>query len=71
MGVYSSIKAVHRDAMKVANRDPVAVQMVYDRKAHPATLTTLRNLFKGVCDTVVEYRALTGRAKVIKTKLRE
>ena len=36
-GVYSSIKAVHRDALRLANRGDSRVYMVYENKAVEAT----------------------------------
>jgi hypothetical protein len=70
-GVYSSIKSVHRDALKIANQgnSPVRVE-VSGQKISP-TLTTLRNILKGKCDVLVRYRSGPSVAKIIKTKLKE
>tara|TARA_A100001037_G_C14840581_1_gene496332 strand:- start:185 stop:448 length:264 start_codon:yes stop_codon:yes gene_type:complete len=70
-GVYSSIKAVHRDAMKIANKGdfPVVVE-VGDAHSAPS-LTALRNIFKGQHDIWVRYRSGRHYAKILKTKLKE
>ena len=70
-GVYSAIKSVHRDALKIANQGnrPVRVE-VEGRQVEPS-LTTLRNILKGKCDVIVRYRSGPSVAKIIKTKLKE
>ncbi len=70
-GVYSSIKAVHRDALKTANRGGTGVQIKYRGAYLDATLTVLRNALKGVHDVKIEYISDKGRAQVIKTKIKE
>ena len=70
-GVYSSLKAVHRDALKIANQGKFAVFMETDTGPQAPSLTALRNTLKGQCDVWVKYRGGQHRAKIIKTKLKE
>lgn len=70
-GVYSSLKAVHRDALKIANKGKMPVVMETEKGYDKPSLTTLRNFFKGRCDTWVKYRGGQSMAKIIKTKLKE
>ena len=72
-GAYSSLKAVHRDALKIANRGNSEVIMFapFVDKTENATLTGLRNIFKGVCDVRVYYRCGAYAAKILKMKLKE
>jgi hypothetical protein len=70
-GVYSSLKAVHRDALKIANAGPHCVQMETDGHIEAPSLTSLRNVFKGRCDVMVLYRNGAYYSKIIKTKLQE
>ena len=71
VGVYSSLKAVHRDAMRLSNRSTQKVVMQFGGDIHDASLTTLRNLLKGECEVKVHYGAAPHTATVIKTKLKE
>ena len=71
MGVYSSLKAVHRDALRRANRGGSQVLMVHGNDVLPPSLTDLRNIFKGKCDYSVSYRTPHTNVKVYKTKLKE
>ena len=70
-GVYSSLKAVHRDALKIANRGQTPVFMETEVGPLPPSLTELRNTFKGKCDMWVIYRSGSSTAKIIKTRLKE
>lgn len=70
-GVYSSLQAIHRDALKMCNRGNASVTMEFKGKQQAATLSGLRNLLKGQCDVQVRYRAGVHGAKIIKTKLKE
>ena len=70
-GVYSSLKAIHRDALKVCNRGNSSVRMEYGGEFYPPTLTQLRNILKGVCDVRVRYRSGKDAATIVKTKLKE
>ena len=70
-GVYSSIKAVHRDALKLCNtgNSPVFVQI--GNELETPSLTSLRNLFKGELDVKVKYLSENDQIQIIKTKLKE
>lgn len=70
-GVYSSIKAVHRDALKVANSGAHSVFLDLEGERSAPTLVNLRNIFKGKCDLWIKYRGGRQLAKVVKTKLKE
>jgi len=70
-GVYSSIKAVHRDALKLANRGQTQVIMFYEGKKTEPTVSNLRNTFKGKCDLHVDYRTNRSVVTIYKTKLKE
>lgn len=70
-GVYSSLKAVHRDALKICNRGPASVIMEYNHQKSAPTLTALRNAFKGEIDVQIQYKSGRRAAKIIKTKLKE
>jgi hypothetical protein len=72
-GAYSSLKAVHRDALKIANRGNSEVIMFapFVDKSDKASLVSLRNVFKGQCEVQVYYKAGSHAAKIIKMKLKE
>tara|TARA_R100001163_G_C4927504_1_gene104926 strand:+ start:42 stop:305 length:264 start_codon:yes stop_codon:yes gene_type:complete len=70
-GVYSSLKAVHRDAIKLANKGKVSVHMELADQISNPTLTGLRNAFKGKCDLTIRYRGGPYYADITKTKLKE
>jgi len=71
VGVYSSLKAIHRDALKLSNRGHSSVYMVYENDITKPSLSALRNLFKGKCDMNVKYRTNNTSIRILKTKLRE
>ncbi len=71
LGVYSSLKAIHRDALKICNRGNKSVHMKVDRETSPANLIKLRNTFKGVCDVEIRYFSDVEFVKIYKTKLKE
>lgn len=71
VGVYSSLKAVHRDALKLSNKGFSNVFMIYEDKMSRPSLTELRNIFKGKCDIEVKYRTDNTLIKIYKTKLKE
>ena len=71
-GVYSSVSAVHRDALKICNKGVGNVLMEFSHGGGCApSATTLRNTLKGAFDVQVVYSAGTHKAKIIKTKLKE
>jgi len=70
-GVYSSLKAVYRDALKLANEGYREVLMLTSDGWRPPSLKDLRNTLKGNVDVVVLFRSDQAGAKILKTKLRE
>ena len=73
-GVYSSVEAVHRDAVKLSVRLGVGkdILMEIGDTKQPANAKSLRNLLRGCFDVRVQY--YTSRfvsAKIVKTKLKE
>tara|TARA_Y100001938_G_C8075388_1_gene425732 strand:+ start:886 stop:1149 length:264 start_codon:yes stop_codon:yes gene_type:complete len=71
LGVYSSLKAVHRDAIKICNQGNSRVFMKINKQTIPASLINLRNNFKGVCDLEMKYFSDAQLVKIYKTKLKE
>ena len=71
LGVYSSLKAVHRDATAICNQGTSSVYMIIDNKAHACSLTALRNAFRGKQDYQIKYQRNVQFIKIFKTKLRE
>jgi hypothetical protein len=71
MGVYSSIKAAHRDAMKLANNGNNRVYLQTEDGLKEPDLALLRNIFKGKCDLIVKYRGGKTTSKILKTRLKE
>jgi len=70
-GVYSSIQAVHRDALKLANRGDSRVHMFCESQEIEPSLSSLRNTFKGRHDVTVTYRTNRSMVTVLKTKIKE
>jgi len=70
-GVYSSLKAIYRDAVRLANHGNTKVYMEFEGKYDEPSLTKLRNVLKGMCDVRVQYRSDLHTSKIIKTKLKE
>jgi len=70
-GVYSSLKAVHRDALRICNRGVAPVVMEYNGSRQSPTLTALRNVLRGEINVQIHYRSGLRAAKIIKTKLKE
>jgi len=70
-GVYSSLKAVHRDALKICNQGMAPVIMEHGDVRELPTLTALRNILKGAIDVQIHYKSGPRTAKIIKTKLKE
>ena len=71
IGVYSSLKAVHRDALRLANRSSSRVMMYIDGVPSEPSLTVLRNTFKGKCDLDIKYRTRSSLVRIYKTKIKE
>lgn len=70
-GVYSSLKAVYRDALKLSNNGHRDVYMLTADGWRAPSLKDLRNTLKGSVDVVVKFRSGTSGSKILKTKLRE
>ena len=70
-GAYSSLKAIHRDALRIANSGTSQVFLETEGAAAAPSLRNLRNIFKGKCDAWIRYRGGKHVAKIVKTKLRE
>ena len=71
LGVYSSLKAVHRDALRLSNRGHSKVYMFYDGQRDDPSLTGLRNVFKGKNDYEVKYKSNAVSIRIYKTKLKD
>ncbi len=71
LGVYSSLKAVHRDALRLANRSCDDVVLLYEGRPIQPTLTNVRNAFKGRHDVEIKYRTMRRAIRVYKTRLKE
>ena len=71
LGVYSSLKAVHRDALKLSNRGQSNVYMFYDNQRTAPSLTTLRNVFKGKQNYEVKYKSSAASIRIYKTRLKD
>ena len=70
-GVYSSLKAAHRDALKIANTGARGVYINHDNKMVAPTLKVVRNIFAGEFDVKLNYFSETKIVSVLKTKLKE
>ena len=71
VGVYSSLKAAHRDALRLCNKAGSGVYINYDNKSLKPALRLLRNIFKGEFDLKVNYFSNAKKVTILKTKLRE
>ncbi len=71
LGVYSSLKTVHRDAVRYCNKGNSRVILQADGRFQDASLDNLRNLFKGRVDYEVMYCNERQGVKVLKTNLTE
>jgi hypothetical protein len=71
-GVYSSVNAVHRDALKLCNKGTGNVLMEKAGQLISPSVKILRNTLKGAFDVQVIYTAgHSHKAQIIKTKLKE
>jgi hypothetical protein len=71
LGVYSSLKSVHRDALRYCNRGNSGVIIQAAGDSHRASLVNLRNIFKGRVDFEIMYCSDRQGVKVLKTNLTE
>ena len=70
-GVYSSIKAVHRDALRLCNTGHSGVFIRHSDGPRPPNITLLRNIFKGEIDVKVRYFSDNASVTILKTGLKE
>tara|TARA_B100001094_G_scaffold141587_1_gene137236 strand:- start:5569 stop:5832 length:264 start_codon:yes stop_codon:yes gene_type:complete len=70
-GVYSSIKAVHRDALKICNNGFSGVYIRLDNELTKPNVTVLRNIFKGEIDIKVSYYSDKSKVTILKTNIKE
>jgi hypothetical protein len=70
-GVYSSLKAAHRDALKLSNSGGRGVYIRHEDKMVSPNLRLLRNIFAGEFDVKVSYFSDNKMVSVLKTKLKE
>lgn len=70
-GVYSSLKAIHRDALKLCNKGATEVFLKTETGYVKPSLAILRKIFKGEIDTKVHYVSGAAEIKILKTTLRE
>ena len=70
-GVYSSLRAAHRDALKISNRGLREVLIEENGRYHKATFETLRGFFQGEMDKKIRYINGSTGAVILKTKLKE
>ena len=70
-GVYSSLKAIHRDALKLCNKGDSEVFMKIEAEYIKPSLNHLRKIFKGQINTKVIYISDNAQIKILKTTLRE
>jgi hypothetical protein len=71
LGVYSSLKSVHRDALRYTNRGTTRVIIKADGLNYDASLVNLRNIFRGKVDFELMYCNDRQGVKVLKTNLTE
>jgi hypothetical protein len=71
LGVYSSLQAINRDAMKLCNTGASKVWLLDANTKKDCTLVNLRNTFKGKCDYEIKYASSATSVKIFKTKLKE
>ena len=70
-GVYSSLKSVYRDALKLSNQGQRSVLMQTEHGWMTPSLKDLRNMLKGNVDVIVLFTSGRVGSKILKTKLRE
>ena len=70
-GVYSSLQAVHRDAIALCNQGTSGVRLRVGNGYMEPTLSAVRSLFKGQTNVKLSYVADGGSVQVLKTKLIE
>ena len=69
-GVYSSLRAAHRDALKICNKGTRNVLVEVNGRYQKADFPDVRSLFQGEMDKTVRYVAGRHGVYLIKTKLK-
>tara|TARA_Y100000592_G_C5470489_1_gene319199 strand:- start:1227 stop:1436 length:210 start_codon:yes stop_codon:yes gene_type:complete len=69
--VYSSIKAVHRDAIKLCNNGFSNVFIRHEGELKKPDITLLRNIFKGEIDKKINYVSDNSNVTILKTSIKE
>jgi|7_EtaG_2_1085326.scaffolds.fasta_scaffold70475_4 hypothetical protein len=71
-GAYSSLKAIHRDALDLCHREGKGTVYIQGKRdLREPTLKLLRNIFKGQMNVHIQYISAGATAKILKTKLLE
>ena len=70
-GVYSSVKAAHRDALQLCNTGHSPVFLKTSDGFVAPSINVLQNIFKGEIDIKVEYMSNNSIVTIIKTGLKE
>ena len=70
-GVYSSIKSVHRDAIKLCNNGLSNVFVKHENQLKKPDVTLLRNIFKGEIDVKINYLSDSANITILKTSIKE
>jgi len=70
-GVYSSLKAAHRDALKLANTGTRGVHIRHEGSSIAPSLKLIRKIFAGEFDIRVDYYSDSKMVSILKTKLKE
>jgi len=70
-GVYSSLKAAHRDAVSLCNQGSRGVYIVTGGQSIRPDLKTIRNIFAGEFDIKLNYYSDDKMVTILKTKLKE
>ena len=70
-GVYSSLKAAHRDALKICANSSSRTLIEVKGEYIEASETNLRKLFQGETEVKARYTSGYRTAKIVKTKIKE
>lgn len=70
-GVYSSIKSVHRDAMRLCNNGSSDIYVYKDDEPIKPSITLLRNILKGEFDVKVDYYSDKSKVTILKTSIKD
>jgi hypothetical protein len=70
-GVYSSVKAAHRDALQLCNTGHSPVYLKTTEGLVSPSINILQNIFKGEIDIKVQYVTNNSVVTIIKTGLKD